>query len=215
MRSLAKAPAQAPGIPPAVQSTASRDVAAERETLDRLHEQAREIGAAEGRREGWTQGQAEGHAAGLAAGRADVEVRLAQWDTLLRALPQAIALAEVEVSESLAALAVDIARQVVHRTLQVEPEWIVRVVQELLHEEPSLQGEPRMLLNPLDVDLVSSALGAELQSLGWQVRADESISRGGCLVQSTSGSRDATLETRWARVIASVDLKPAGAALST
>jgi len=194
--------------------TAARSGGAPRPAIDpaelrRLREQAREAGAAEGRREGLAQGHAEGYAAGLAAGQGAVQEQAARLGALAQALPQALHRVEGELAMTLVALALDVARQVVHRTLEAEPQWIVPLVQDLLHAEPALQGDPRLLLHPDDMALVTAALGAQLQDAGWQLRADDAISRGGCTVQAASGSQDATLETRWQRVIA--PLRPADA----
>ena len=101
-------------------------------------------------------------------------------------------------------LALDVARQVVHRTLRAEPEWVLPLVQDLLHAEPALQGEPRLLLHPDDVALVKNSLGSELEAAGWQLRPDETMSRGSCRVQSATGERDASLETRWKSVTAAL-----------
>ncbi len=119
-------------------------------------------------------------------------------------LPDALRRAEAELANAILALALDVARQVVHRTLHAEPEWVLALVQDLLHAEPALQGEPRLLLHPDDVALVQNSMGNELQRAGWQVRADDEIVRGGCRVQSASGERDATLQTRWKNVTAAL-----------
>jgi flagellar assembly protein FliH len=168
--------------------------------LERLRHEARATGEAEGRREGWAQGHAEGHAAGLAAGLAGASVHAEQLRALAATLPAALRGAESELADAILALALDVARQVIHRTLRIEPEWVLALVQDLLHAEPALQGEPRLLLHPDDVTLVKNSLGNELQAAGWQVRADDTLARGGCRVRSASGEMDASLETRWKRV---------------
>lgn len=169
--------------------------------LQRLRQEARAAGEAEGRREGWARGHAEGHAEGLAAGLAGASAHAEHLRALAASLPAALRSAEAELSQAILALALDVARQVVHRTLRVEPEWVVALVQELLHAEPALQGEPRLLLHPDDLQLVRDSLGSELQSAGWQLRADDTLARGGCRVRSAIGEMDATLETRWKRVV--------------
>jgi flagellar assembly protein FliH len=173
--------------------------------LARLREQARQAGAAQGRAEGIAQGRAEGHAEGLAAGQARMRAECEQLQAIARSLPQALREAERAIGDVLVALARDVAQHVVHRTFKAQPELIVPIVQDLLRQEPALQHGPRLLLHPRDLELVSLALGTELASAGWQLRADESISRGGCLVQSDVGMLDATVEKRWARVAAAFD----------
>ncbi len=172
--------------------------------LERLRLEARAAGEAEGRREGWTQGHAEGHTAGLASGLAAASAHAEQLRALAATLPDALRRAESELADAILTLALDVARQVVHRTLRAEPEWVLPLVQDLLHAEPALQGEPRLLLHPDDVALVKNSLGNELQIAGWQVRADDTLARGGCRVQSASGEMDASLETRWKSVTAAL-----------
>ncbi|CAN7318659.1 flagellar assembly protein FliH [Variovorax sp. LjRoot290] len=172
--------------------------------LERLRLEARAAGEAEGRREGWAQGHAEGRTAGLASGLAAASAHAEQLRALAATLPDALRRAESELADAILTLALDVARQVVHRTLRAEPEWVLPLVQDLLHAEPALQGEPRLLLHPEDVALVKNSLGNELQIAGWQVRADDTLARGGCRVQSASGEMDASLETRWKSVTAAL-----------
>ena len=172
--------------------------------LERLRLEARAAGEAEGRREGWTQGHADGHTAGLASGLAAASAHAEQLRALAATLPDALRRAESELADAILTLALDVARQVVHRTLRAEPEWVLPLVQDLLHAEPALQGEPCLLLHPEDVALVKNSLGNELQIAGWQVRADDTLARGGCRVQSASGEMDASLETRWKSVTAAL-----------
>jgi flagellar assembly protein FliH len=190
------APAPAPAAPRRDPAALAREA-----ELQRLRQEARAAGEAEGRREGWAQGHAEGRAEGLAAGLAGASAHAEQLRALAAALPAALRAAESELSESILALALDVARQVVHRTLRVEPEWVLALVQDLLHAEPALQGEPRLLLHPDDLALVKNSLGGELQAAGWQLRPDDTLARGSCRVRSACGEMDATLETRWKRVV--------------
>ncbi|MBB3179125.1 flagellar assembly protein FliH [Variovorax sp. Sphag1AA] len=176
--------------------------------LAQLRREARAAGEAEGRKEGLAKGRAqglsEGHTEGIAAGLAAASAHAEQLRAIATSLPVALRRAESEVADALLTLALDIARQVVHRTLRAEPEWVLPLVQDLLHAEPALQGEPRLHMHPDDVALVKNSLGNELEAAGWQVRADDTISRGGCRVQSASGELDASLETRWKNVAAAL-----------
>lgn len=176
--------------------------------LARLRREARTAGEAEGHREGLVKGRAEGFAEGrtegLAAGLAAASAHAEQLRALATSLPEAMRRAETEMADALLTLALDVARQVVHRTFRAEPEWVLPMVQDLLHAEPALHGEPRLLLHPDDVALVKNSLGNELQAAGWQVRADETITRGGCRVQSANGEVDASLEMRWKSVTAAL-----------
>lgn len=173
--------------------------------LARIRREARMDGEAEGRAAGLAEGRKVGHTEGLATGLAAATAHAERLRALARSLPDALRRAEEELSQTVLALALDVARQVVHRTLKAEPEWVLPVVRDLLNTEPALRGEPRLLLHPDDVALVRSSLGEEIEAAGWQMRADDTITRGGCRVQSATGELDGTLETRWKRVAAALD----------
>ncbi|OUL99238.1 flagellar assembly protein FliH [Variovorax sp. JS1663] len=181
------------------------EVLARDNELSRLRLAARTEGRAEGHREGLALGRAEGHAEGLAAGLAAASAHAEQLRALAASLPAALRHAESELADAILTLSLDIARQVVHRTLRAEPEWVLPLVQDLLHAEPALQGEPRLMLHPEDVALVKNSLGNELQAAGWHIRPDDTLARGGCRVQSASGEMDASLETRWKHVTAALN----------
>ncbi|MFZ2388303.1 MAG: FliH/SctL family protein, partial [Polaromonas sp.] len=149
---------------------------------------------------GYARGQSEGHAAGLAAVQAQAE----QLKALALALPAALRIAETGVADDLLALALDIARQVLGHALTADPQAILPLVHELLQSEPALTGAPQLLLHPDDAALVKEHLADDLKSAGWRIRADAHIARGGCRVLATSGERDASLETRWERVTATL-----------
>ena len=207
------APRPAPGpagrssVAPAVEAPPSVALLHAAELVS-LRREARSAGDAEGRREGHAKGHAEGYAQGrtegLAAGLAAASAHAEQLRALAASLPAALRRADSELADAVLTLALDVARQVVHRTLRAEPEWVLPMVQDLLHAEPALQGEPRLLLHPDDVALVRNSLGNELQAAGWQVRPDETMTRGGCRVQSATGEMDASLETRWKSVTAAL-----------
>ena len=168
--------------------------------LARLRLEAQKAGEAEGYEKGYALGQTQGHAAGLAA----VQAQAAQLQALTQALPAALRMAETSVADDLLALALDIARQVLGQALTAEPQAILAVVHELLQAEPALSGTPQLHLHPDDAALVKEHLADDLKAAGWRLRADAHITRGGCRVLATSGEKDATLETRWERVAATL-----------
>ncbi|MHB1123399.1 MAG: flagellar assembly protein FliH [Ramlibacter sp.] len=194
----------APARPTPAAPPRPREPAPDPAELERLRQQAREAGIAEGRRAGLAQGHEQGYAAGLAAGKAAMEQQAAQLLATAASLPAALRRAEQDLAGAVVALALDLARHVVQRSLQAQPQLLVPLVQDLLRREPALQGEPRLLLHPLDAELVAGVLGAELQAAGWQVLPDDNVTRGGCLVKAGSGAHDATLETRWSRLSAAL-----------
>jgi flagellar assembly protein FliH len=191
-RTAVPQPPAAPPAPPAPKIDLAE--------LARIRKDARAAAEAEGRAEGLAEGRKAGHTEGLATGLAAATVHAERLRALTLSLPDALHRAEAELTDTVLALALDVARQVVHRSFAADPAWVLPMVRDLLNTEPALRGEPRLLLHPDDVALVKNSLGREIEDAGWQVRADDSLARGGCRVQSANGELDGTLETRWKRV---------------
>lgn len=178
--------------------------------------EGREDGYAQGHAAGAEAGQQAGHEAGYAAGReagyaeglAQAREQGAQEAQRLHALVQACAASvgalEEKMGQSLLTLALDIAQQVVRTTLSEQPEAVAAAVRDVLHINPSTNGQMRLWANPEDIELIRLHLADELKEGHWRVLADESIARGGCRAETPFGDIDATLQTRWRRVAASL-----------
>lgn len=178
--------------------------------LARLRLEARQAGEAQGYEEGYARGLAEGQAAGLAP----MQAQTAELRALAQAWPAALRRADQDVAQTLLGLALDIAKQVLGQALEADPQAILPLVHDLLQAEPALSGEPQLWLHPDDAALVKKHLADELQSAGWRVRVDAHLLRGGCRVLAAGGEKDATLQTRWERVAATLAPYPAAAAQS-
>lgn len=173
-------------------------------------------GHAQGHAEGLAAGHAEGHEAGLAAGReAGYAEGLAQareqgaeearrLHALVQACAESVSSLEEKMGQSLLTLALDIAQQVVRTTLAEQPDTVASAVREVLHINPTAGGQMRLWANPADIELIRLHLADELKEGHWRVLADESIARGGCRAETPFGDIDATLQTRWRRVAASL-----------
>lgn len=173
-------------------------------------------GHAQGHAEGLAAGHAEGYEAGLAAGReAGYAEGLAQareqgaeearrLHALVQACAESVGSLEEKMGQSLLTLALDIAQQVVRTTLAEQPDTVASAVREVLHINPTAGGQMRLWANPADIDLIRLHLADELKEGHWRVLADESIARGGCRAETPFGDIDATLQTRWRRVAASL-----------
>ncbi|TVR65171.1 MAG: flagellar assembly protein FliH [Candidatus Competibacteraceae bacterium] len=170
-------------------------------------------GRREGRDQGYKKGQTEGHAEGyqrgfaegLNAGRDEVMLRAQQLEKILTAMSGPLATLDKAVEEELAALAIDIARQLVRRELRASPGEIVAVVREAVGLLPVASLGIQIRLHPEDARLIREvlSLGPEDQPV-WQIIEDQSLSRGGCAVNSELSRIDATVEKRLGAVIATV-----------
>ena len=203
----------AEGLPALAHQTAASEIAPEpAETgtrmseaeLDILRREAQMAGEKAGYQQGYAQGHALGQTEGHAAAMAAVHEQARQLQALALSLPSALRLAEASVADDLLALAMDLARQVLGQALSADPQAMLAVVHELLQAEPALVGTPQLFLHPDDATLVSEHLSKDLQAVGWRIRSDAATQRGGCRVTANTGERDASLETRWARVAAAL-----------
>ncbi|NMG33188.1 flagellar assembly protein FliH [Azoarcus sp. TTM-91] len=177
------------------------------EDIERMHEQAREEGRKEGHAEGYAAGHKEGeiagreqgHAAGYQDGKAQIEAEARRFSELADNLDQALAKIDEEVAEELLGLAIAIARQMVQHTLATHPEAVAETVRAALMQLP--QGHAHIRLHPDDLQLVQEHLAEQLAHGGHRLAEDESLTRGGCRVESPGAQVDATMETRWRRVL--------------
>ncbi len=169
------------------------------------HEAGLAAGHQAGQEQGWQAGHEAGYAAGLAEGREQARQEGLQLAALSSSAAASLAQLEEKMGQALVTLALDIAGQILRTTLAEQPESMLHAVREVLHTPPSGQGGVlRLWVHPQDLELVRLHLADELRDGNWRVLADESISRGGCRAESPFGDIDATLQTRWRRVAASL-----------
>ena len=122
----------------------------------------------------------------------------------LENLRQQLQSIDQEISESVLAVAVETARQVLRQSLRLHPELLLPVIREAIGALPLHHGHPALFLAPDDVSLVRQHLGEQLSHNGWRILEDSSLSRGGCRIESGASEVDATLETRWRRVLEAI-----------
>ncbi|NYT26292.1 flagellar assembly protein FliH [Alcaligenaceae bacterium] len=216
----------APAPPPPAAGPAAEAVAALPDPADvlaeiqRLREAAQNRGHAEGYaaghaqgheaglREGREQGRQEGHDAGYAAGHAEgLEMARQEAERLhqiTQACAQSIGDIEAATGDALVSLALSVAEQVLRSALNTEPERILDLIRDVVHVDGSHQGLLRLRLNPADVDMVERYLQQDATVAQWRLQADPAIERGGCVVETALGNIDATLQTRWQRVVSTL-----------
>ncbi|HLU77032.1 MAG TPA: FliH/SctL family protein [Burkholderiales bacterium] len=148
--------------------------------------------------------RAEAREAGLKEGRAQARQEV---ERLAKAAAQAEALAGQE-AEQLAAevldLALELARQMVRTELKVRRETLLAVVREALDCLPHATTGAQLQMNPADVDLVRAHAGEELKAGAVRLVEDHRIEPGGCRIVSAACEVDATLATRWKRLVATL-----------
>jgi len=147
------------------------------------------------------QARDEGYRAGLAEAR-DGNARVV---ALLTNVNESVAKMEREMAQSLVKLAIDLARQVVRESIAVKPELLIPVVHEALSGLARTADPGGIYVNPADLAMLEERLGDALTHAGWKPFADERVERGGCRLEFAGGQVDATVATRWARVMSQLE----------
>jgi len=111
-----------------------------------------------------------------------------------------------ELAQSVAATALALTRQVVRSELAQRPESVVHVAQEALDTLLLSARHITLRVHPDDQPLVADGAAEVLEARGARLVADPAIERGGCIVESSIGVVDASVETRWSRAAATIGL---------
>ncbi|MBP7525092.1 MAG: flagellar assembly protein FliH [Propionivibrio sp.] len=154
----------------------------------------------------YTEAQEQGYAAGYEEGIANARGEAARIDTLLTSVRQSIGELDQQVAEQLLVTAVEIASQVLRQSLQIKPDLLIPVVREAITTLHPHTGHPVLFAHPQDAALIRSHLGDQLAHNNWRIIEDQTLTPGGCRVELGSSEVDATLETRWRRVIESIGI---------
>lgn len=170
--------------------------------IERMHEDVRAAGFAEGREAGYTEGLEAGRADGYAEGRAQAEEEAARITRLADGLDDALHALDNQVAEEIMALAIEMARRMVKITLAEHPETVLETVRTALLQLP--QGHVQIHLHPDDLALVRQHMGEQLTHGGHRLQEDARLQRGECRIDGLGAQVDATLETRWRRVLESI-----------
>lgn len=161
------------------------------EKLEAIHKEAH--------KEGFEQGYREG----IEAAQKEIAAQMQRFNQILRALSEPLAAADEQVEQELIALAMAVARQIIRRELQTEPEQVVGVVREAMAELPSSARNIRIFLHPDDAALVRDALNTEEdETAPWKIVEDMVLTRGGCRIESDTSRVDASLEKRLNAILA-------------
>jgi len=173
-------PPPTPEEPPIVLPTAA--------DIERMHNEAHE----------------QGYAAGYEEGIADAKAVLADATRILDNLQQAVTNLDQKIADQLLATSIEIANQVVRQSLKLQPELLLPIVREAVATLHPGAGHPALLAHPEDATLIRKHMGDHLSHNNWRIIEDPALTRGGCRIELGASEVDATLETRWRRVIEAI-----------
>ena len=156
--------------------------------LEQIHQQARD----------------EGYQAGYAEGHQQAVQQAQRMAGLLDSLNTEMQQANQLVAQDLMELSLEIAKQMVHQALKVNPELLLGVVRDAIASLPHVNQAAHLVLHPDDAALVRDGMGEQLAHAGWKIFENAQMERGGCRVETAHSQIDATLATRWQHIVASL-----------
>lgn len=152
-------------------------------------------------RRAFERGRAQGRAEGLQDAATQRASNAHRLDQVLRTLRARLAELESGVADATLDMALLIARHVMRREVRVQRDVVLPVLRDAIAALVDQQAQPRVVLNPRDLELVRNDLDAVGMFEGCRFIADAAVARGGCRVETPQGEIDARLETRWQRVL--------------
>lgn len=165
-------------------AAAMQELEAERSAiLERLRQQA------------YQEGYQEGKSAGEAEAAQYISDAIHKFNEIVMAFPAAVKQNE----EKLITLAVEIARKVIQDEISLQPEIVQRTVEAALKRVSDLE-QVVVKVNPLDLDLILpkqesfKALVPDVQN--FSIEGAHTIQRGGCVIETNSGSINATIQAQ-------------------
>lgn len=161
----------------------------DRNLISRAREEAqniKEAAAKEGYQEGLMQAKAD---------IADVKNAIASFAGAKQEVFEYIAPDILEIS-------VEIAQKIIKKELQQDPTIIIDNIMEILKGLSKEETKITLRVNPAQVSLLKSEIPSVMSNVGLDAKVlivpDESIMEGGCMVTTTNGVIDATIETQLA-----------------
>ncbi len=149
--------------------------------------------------------RAAGFEAGQQAGYATGEAEAASLRMLVGHLRELVEDLEQGIANDVLSLALELSKQIVRTSLRVRPDLVMAVIREVSKGFQGLGESPRLILHPADAALMRQTVEADpAGEWPWTIVEDAAIERGGCKFQTGASEVDATLETRWRRVVASL-----------
>ena len=153
------------------------------------------------REQGFKQGLAVGYQQGYAAGETKAVRQTMRFNQIMDGFESGIAALDESVARDLVQLALEVARQLVRAHIAACEDAVVPVVREALNSIAAIAEQPRLVMHPDDADVVKRELGDELASHRCRIIGDASIARGGVRIEDSKFELDATVATRWQRLV--------------
>ncbi len=138
----------------------------------------------------------EGYQAGLDQAQADIEELKNSLGQFMNAKQEVFEYIAPDILE----ISVDIAQKIIKKEIEQDPQVLFNTIVDVLKTLSKEETKVTLRVNPAEVNQTKQAVPDLINTAGIDTKivvlADETITEGGCLVTTTNGIVDATLETR-------------------
>lgn len=99
-------------------------------------------------------------------------------------------------------ISVDIAKKIIKQEITEDPQIIINNITDILNAISKDENKVTIAVNPIQVDLLKQEVPTVAENIGLDAKIivipDETVLEGGCMVTTTNGIIDATIETQLA-----------------
>ena len=177
------------------------------EEIEALHKQAYQEGKQQGYDAGFQQGHDKGYAE-MQEKAEEFQEKSRQLESILHFLEQPLKEMSQDVEHQLAELSVMLAKQLLKIESRTDPQHIFKLVEESLEYLPLKSRNVSVHLNQEDIALLNQA-ELDIENQSWTIVADNSVTAGGCKIESDASHIDSTVETRIEQLVEQMQLHQA------
>lgn len=138
----------------------------------------------------------EGYQAGIEAAKSDIAQLKESITAFLTAKQEVFDYIAPDILE----ISVDIAKKIIKKELSQDPQMIIDSIIEILKGLSKEESKVTIRVNPTQVNIVKQQIPTILEQVGLDAKIlivpDDTMSEGGCMVTTTNGVIDATIETQ-------------------
>ncbi|MCW9014742.1 MAG: FliH/SctL family protein [Gammaproteobacteria bacterium] len=151
-------------------------------------------------KQAYEEARQQGYQAGKQEGLLEMQAKAQQLQNLITFLEHPLENLDEDVEKQLTELAFTVARLLLKKECCTDIDHVQAVIHEALEFLPMTSRNVRVRLNRADVQLLQQG-GVDTSAQDWVCVEDNTVTQGGCLVESDQSHIDASVETRIAQLV--------------
>lgn len=127
--------------------------------------------------------------------RKELKNKAAQLQQCFNTLSRPLQDVDLEVEQKLTDIVFYFCKQLLGHELNVDSSHMLRLIQQSVASLPVAQKNIIVKLNPSDIELLKEG-EVDITDQDWKVEVDESVAKGGCVINTSTSSVDLDIENR-------------------